>query len=102
VDAVVSNPPYIANGELARLPREVRDYEPVTALTAGEDGLEVIRRLVMDVRRVLKPSGFVALEIGAGQRLAVEELFVKAGFTISKVVKDLQGHERVIVAVPKM
>ena len=101
VDAVVSNPPYIAKGELATLPKEVRDFEPVRALTAGEDGLEVIRRLVMDARRVLTPSGFVALEIGAGQRAAVEALFVKAGFTIEKIVKDLQGHERVIVAAPK-
>jgi release factor glutamine methyltransferase len=102
VDAVVSNPPYIANGELAKLPKEVRDFEPVRALTAGEDGLEVIQRLVMDARRVLKPSGFVALEIGAGQRMAVEALFVNAGYTIEKIAKDLQGHERVIVAVPKM
>lgn len=101
VDAVVSNPPYIANGELAKLPKEVRDFEPVRALTAGEDGLEVIQRLVMDARCVLKPSGFVALEIGAGQRQAVEALFVKTGFSIEKIAKDLQGHERVIVAVPK-
>jgi len=101
VDAVVSNPPYIATGELAKLPREVRDFEPVRALTAGEDGLEVIRRLVTNARRVLGPSGFVALEIGAGQRVAVEALFVKAGYEIDRVAKDLQGHERVIVACPK-
>ncbi|MGA2222532.1 MAG: peptide chain release factor N(5)-glutamine methyltransferase [Verrucomicrobiia bacterium] len=101
-DVIVSNPPYIATGELAKLPKEVRDFEPVRALSAGEDGLEVIQRLVMDAKRVLKPSGFVALEMGAGQRAAVEALFVKAGYEIDRVVKDLQGHERVIVAVPRL
>ena len=102
VDAIVSNPPYIASGELAKLPREVKDFEPVRALVAGEDGLEVIRRLVMDAKRFLSsPNGFIALEMGVGQREAVEQLFVGAGYSVAQVLKDLQGHERVIVAVPK-
>jgi release factor glutamine methyltransferase len=101
-DVVVSNPPYIADGELAKLPKEVRDFEPVRALTAGEDGLKVIRRLVMNARRVLSASGFVALELGAGQREAVEEFFGQQGHAVVEVVKDLQGHERVIVARPKL
>ncbi len=101
VDAIVSNPPYIASGELAKLPKEVKDFEPVRALVAGEDGLEVIRRLVIDAKRFLSSSGFVALEVGAGQRPAVEELFVSAQYEVAQVLKDLQGHERVIVAVPK-
>jgi release factor glutamine methyltransferase len=100
-DVIVSNPPYIADGELKKLPKEVRDFEPVQALAAGEDGLKVIRRLVMTAKRFLSPSGFVALEIGAGQRAAVEELFVKSDFDVAEVVKDFQGHDRVIVAVPK-
>ncbi len=100
-DAIVSNPPYIASGELAKLPREVKDFEPVRALVAGEDGLEVIRCLVAGARRFLSsPDGFVALEIGAGQRGAVEQLFVSAGYRLAQVRKDLQGHDRVIVAVP--
>lgn len=100
-EAIVSNPPYIADGELAKLPREVRDFEPVRALAAGEDGLKVIRRLVMDARRILSPSGFVALEIGAEQRAVVEEIFGQQGLAVVEVVKDLEGHERVIVAQPK-
>ena len=99
-DAIVSNPPYIASGELAKLPKEVRDFEPVRALAAGEDGLKVIHRLVMNARRLLSPSGFMALEIGAGQRPAVEEFFSQQGRDVVEVVKDLQGHERVIVAQP--
>jgi release factor glutamine methyltransferase len=101
VDVVVSNPPYIADGEIAKLPKEVRDFEPVYALQAGEDGLKVIRRLVTSARRFLSPSGFMALEIGAGQRSAVEEFFGQQGYEVVEVVKDLQGHERVIVARPQ-
>ncbi|HUI06743.1 MAG TPA: peptide chain release factor N(5)-glutamine methyltransferase [Verrucomicrobiae bacterium] len=100
-DVIVSNPPYVADGELAKLPKEVRDFEPVRALAAGEDGLKAIRRLVMNAKRFMSPSGFVALEIGAGQRPAVEQLFENNGCVVTEVVKDLQGHERVIVAVPK-
>ena len=100
-DVIVSNPPYIADGEIAKLPKEVRDFEPVRALAAGEDGLKVIRRLVMTARRFLSSSGFMALEIGAGQRPAVEDIFVQQGWDVVEVVKDLQGHERVIVAQPK-
>jgi len=100
-DVIVSNPPYIAVGELAKLPKEVRDFEPVRALAAGEDGLKVIHRLVTTARRLLSPSGFMALEIGAGQRVAVEEFFVQQGWDVVEVVKDLEGHERVIVAQVK-
>ena len=100
-DVIVSNPPYVVDGELAKLPKEVRDFEPVRALAAGEDGLKAIRRLAMNAKRFMSPSGFTALEIGAGQRPAVEELFENNGCVVTEVVKDLQGHERVIVAVPK-
>ena len=99
-DAIVSNPPYIASGDWAKLPKEVKDFEPAQALTAGVDGLEIIRRLVLDAKRVLSPNGFVALEIGAGQRSAVAELFERAAYRVAQAEKDLQGHDRVIVAVP--
>jgi release factor glutamine methyltransferase len=98
MDVVVSNPPYIADGEIAKLPKEVRDFEPVYALQAGEDGLKVIRRLATMAKRVLSSSGFMALEIGAGQRTAVEGFFGQQGYEVTEVVKDLQGHERVVVA----
>jgi release factor glutamine methyltransferase len=97
-DAIVSNPPYVATGELAKLPKEVKDFEPVQALMAGEDGLEVYRRLIPAAKPFLAATGFVALELGAGQRASVEQLFVKHGYTIEQIVKDLQGLERVILA----
>ncbi len=96
-DVVVSNPPYIAEAEMAGLPKEVRDFEPVTALAAGEDGLKVYQCLATKARPVLNAHGFLALEVGAGQRLAVQRLFEQQGFAMAKVVTDLQGHERVLI-----
>jgi release factor glutamine methyltransferase len=98
VDAVVSNPPYVASGEIGRLPKEIRDFEPMPALVAGDDGLEVFRRLVPDGTRILSPGGRLYLELGAGQRPAVEQLCVAAGYTVVEVVRDLQRHERVLIA----
>jgi len=98
VDAIVSNPPYVATGELTKLPKEVRDFEPVRALVAGEDGLEVYRRLIPQAQACLTPAGFIALELGAGQCATVKQLLAGNGFEVTQVVKDLQGHERVIVA----
>lgn len=100
VDAIVSNPPYIASGDWAKLPKEVRDFEPVQALVAGEDGLNFYQRILDGARLFLLPGGFLCLELGDGQRPAVERLCGQCGFSMAQVVKDLQGHERVIVARP--
>jgi release factor glutamine methyltransferase len=86
-DAVVSNPPYVAAGE--RLPADVL-HEPRGALFGGDDGLDVIRRLVVAARDV----PFVALEVGAGQAPAVAALM--EGRRV-KTIRDLAGHERVVV-----
>jgi len=86
-DAVVSNPPYVAAGD--RLPPDV-GFEPRAALFGGEDGLDVIRRLVKEAGDV----PFLALEVGAGQAPEVAALLT--GREVS-VVRDLAGHERVVV-----
>jgi release factor glutamine methyltransferase len=88
VDAIVSNPPYV--GASDRLPRDVL-HEPREALYAGPDGLEVIRRLVAAAAGV----PFLALEVGAGQAAAVAELM--GGWSSVETVRDLAGHERVVV-----
>ena len=90
LDAVVSNPPYVAAGE--RLPRDV-GHEPREALFGGEDGLDVIRRLVTAAGGV----PFLALEVGAGQAAAVTELVRQGGWPDVSTVRDLAGHERVVV-----
>jgi release factor glutamine methyltransferase len=98
-DVLVSNPPYIGTVESPSLDAEVRDWEPAAALFAGEDGLDVIRRLVAGAPDVLRPGGLLALEIGAGQGDAVSELVRAAGgFGAPRVEKDLAGRDRIVLA----
>jgi release factor glutamine methyltransferase len=96
VDAVVSNPPYVATGDAPTLPPEVGRWEPALALFAGADGLDVIRRLVPQVRG--RGARFLAMEVGQGQAAAVSELCGAAGFSAVAVVPDLAGIDRVVVA----
>jgi release factor glutamine methyltransferase len=95
IDAVVSNPPYVAEGERAALAPEITRHEPPGALFAGADGLDVIRRLVP----VAAAAGarLVAIEVGAGQAAAVAELMDAAGFARVQARRDLAGIERVVV-----
>jgi release factor glutamine methyltransferase len=96
-DAVLCNPPYVADSERASLPPEISRHEPALALFAGAEGLDVIRALVDQLasRRQVRQ---VALEIGAGQAPAVRGLLVAAGFPSPRFARDLAGIERVVVA----
>jgi release factor glutamine methyltransferase len=95
-DLVVSNPPYIADGEREILDVEVRDYEPARALFAGPTGLEIYERLIPQASHVLQPGGWLIMEIGAGQHLQLSRL-LKDWSNIS-FVPDLQGIPRVVLA----
>ncbi len=99
-DLIVSNPPYIATPELADLDADVRDFDPVAALDGGEDGLQAYRAIVPAAYAVLKPGGFLCVEIGAGQESQVWHLFAAAGFSQHPQrparSNDLAGHVRVI------
>lgn len=97
-EIVVSNPPYVPETDRAMLSVEVREYEPALALFAGDDGLDVYRRLIPAAYGALVPSGYLVLEIGYGQSPAVTELLARAGFEQSKFVPDLQGIPRVACA----
>ncbi len=97
-DFIVSNPPYVPEPDRESLSVEVRDYEPAQALFAGDDGLEVYRRLIPAAFAALTPGGFVALEIGFGQQAAVGKLLAAARFEDIEFTKDLQGIARVAVA----
>jgi release factor glutamine methyltransferase len=105
-DFIVSNPPYIASGEIAGLEPEVRDHDPRLALDGGEDGLMAYREIIPALPRLLAPGGMIALELGAGQHRSVVSL-VREQFDGPVDVKlDLYGHERVILtgggaAVPR-
>ena len=95
-DAIVSNPPYIPSSEAAELHPQVREYEPVSALFAGPDGLEVYRRLIPQAHKFLKPNGLLALEIGHSQAETVAGLL--AGWNEISFVNDLQSIPRVALA----
>jgi release factor glutamine methyltransferase len=95
-DAIVSNPPYVSEADREALHPEVRDYEPATALFAGETGLDVYRRLIPQAYDALKPGGLLALEIGQGQRQALTALL--AGWNNVSFINDLQQIARVALA----
>ncbi|GAB4228066.1 MAG: peptide chain release factor N(5)-glutamine methyltransferase [Deltaproteobacteria bacterium] len=92
-DVVVSNPPYVAEGEWSSLPCAVRDHEPPEALAAGRDGLAVLRPLVADAERVLAPGGNLWCEIGEGQGRAAASLPCGSLRPLG-VYPDLAGRDR--------
>jgi len=98
VHAVVSNPPYLTEAELAALEPGVRDHEPALALASGPDGLEATRRLVQDAGRVLRPGGWLALEVDMLRAPAVAALASRAGLTDVTVHEDLFGRARYVLA----
>ncbi|HEV3021297.1 MAG TPA: methyltransferase, partial [Pirellulales bacterium] len=98
-DFVVSNPPYVAEGELAGLARDVRDFEPRSALVAGPRGTEVIERLVEQAAERLVPGGWLLTEISPQLETPVRELVAAQGrFELGPTVKDLAGLARVVQA----
>ncbi|HTQ44221.1 MAG TPA: peptide chain release factor N(5)-glutamine methyltransferase [Polyangiaceae bacterium] len=98
-DVVTANPPYIARGEMATLMQDVRDFEPRLALEAGDDGLDVLRRVVADAPAHLVAGGVLAVEVGAGQAPAVAELLRGAGFDSIESRRDYARIERVVSGV---
>jgi release factor glutamine methyltransferase len=95
-DAIVSNPPYVAESDHATLHPQVRDYEPATALFAGETGLDIYHRLIPQAHNALKPTGLLALEIGHGQQDAIASL-LQTWRNVS-FINDLQQIPRVALA----
>ncbi|HEX8688095.1 MAG TPA: HemK/PrmC family methyltransferase, partial [Pyrinomonadaceae bacterium] len=95
-EMIVSNPPYVAEDDLPGLQREVRDHEPRVALTPGGDGLSVVRRLVAEAPRHLKPGGHLLMEIGFDQHERVAALLDPAVWTLLDIHKDLQGIPRTV------
>ncbi len=96
-DLIVSNPPYIKRGDIARLAAEVRDHDPRRALDGGSDGLVAYRALAHDISRLLEQGGAFALEVGQGQADDVADLMQTAGLhTIRPHRHDLAGIPRVV------
>lgn len=99
LDAVVSNPPYVATSEWGRLPADVKKYEPRLALDGGADGLDFYRRLAPQAWQILKRGALLALEIGADQGAAVVEILHASGrWAAVEVLADYGGRDRIVVA----
>lgn len=97
-DLIVSNPPYIAAAEMPGLAPEVRDWEPVSALTDGADGLTAYRTLAAQAPAHLVPGGRLLVEVGASQGATVAALLAAAGLSAVTVHPDLSGRDRVVSA----
>ncbi|WP_342985410.1 peptide chain release factor N(5)-glutamine methyltransferase [Clostridium saudiense] len=96
-DILVSNPPYIKEEVIDTLMEDVKDYEPHTALSGGNDGLDFYRRIVDDSDKILKENGILAFEIGHDQGEEVSNLMIEKGYKNVRVVKDLVGLDRVVI-----
>ncbi|QBR72626.1 peptide chain release factor N(5)-glutamine methyltransferase [Beijerinckiaceae bacterium] len=97
-DVIVSNPPYIARGDIAALLPEVRDHDPRLALDGGEDGLGAYRKIIPALVNLAAPCALIALELGAGQSQPVESFLVNAFGVPVEFRLDLDGHKRIILA----
>lgn len=98
-DVVVSNPPYVPEGEWETLSPVITRHEDPRALLAGRDGLDVIRQLIPQAKARLRHGGLIALEIGEDQYDKVRELLATTGFTNIGLKQDLGGIQRIIFAI---
>jgi release factor glutamine methyltransferase len=98
-DLIICNPPYISAGELEKLDKNVKDFEPKEALYGGIDGLDIYRRIAEKVDEFLKPGAALMLEVGYRQGLAVRELLEE--LQIFSDIKDFQNNDRIVIAIKK-
>lgn len=98
VDLIVSNPPYISIEDYKELMKEVKEYEPQMALTDDCDGLTFYKKISKAAKDYLKPNGIIAYEIGYNQAKEVTIILEQEGFKNIRIVRDLAGKDRVIVA----
>ena len=98
LDLIVSNPPYVPERDRDSLSADVRDFEPSLALFAGDDGLDVVRRLIPQAISRLRPGGALIMEVGEGQWPAVTALLEQSGCASVDWHVDLQGIPRIVAA----
>jgi len=97
-DLIVSNPPYVTLPDIETLQKEVREFEPRTALVGGQDGLDIIRTLVSEAPKYLRPKGMLLIEIGWDQSDRVREMFENRTWHDLMLLDDLQGIPRIVQA----
>ena len=97
-DLIISNPPYINKLKLKYLEKDVYDYEPISALDGGEDGLLILKKVVYNSSKLLKKGGILILEIAFDQTDKLKKILIKNGYYIKDVIKDLAKNNRCIIS----
>jgi release factor glutamine methyltransferase len=100
-DLIVSNPPYIERNALKNLSEDIKKYEPRMALDGGNDGLDLIKKVIYKSKNILKINGTLALEIGNEQIKKVSKILIDNNFRIENVIKDYKNNVRCIIAYYK-
>jgi len=98
-DLIVSNPPYIKSGEIKNLREDIKKYEPRIALDGGNDGLDLIKKVIYKTKYILKVKGMLALEIGNEQFKKVSKILIKNNFKIEHIIKDYKNNIRSIISI---
>ena len=98
-DLIVSNPPYIERKNIKNLSEDIRKFEPIMALDGGNDGLDLIKKVIYKSKRILKIKGTLALEIGNEQIKKVSKILVDNNFRIIHVIKDYKNNVRCVFAL---
>ena len=97
-DLIVSNPPYIKSKDIKNLSEDIKRYEPRMALDGGNDGLDLIKKVIYKTRNNLKIKGMLALEIGNEQIKKVSKILIDNAFRIEHVIKDYKNNVRCIIS----
>jgi len=97
-DMVISNPPYLSDADMEGMQKEL-EFEPEKALYGGRDGLDFYKRLIHEAPFILRKGGYLVLEHGCTQQAQIAALLKKCGLTVVKLIKDLGGNDRGIIAV---
>tara|TARA_Y100000389_G_scaffold9301_1_gene8679 strand:+ start:147 stop:1001 length:855 start_codon:yes stop_codon:yes gene_type:complete len=97
-DLIVSNPPYIRSLEIQKLSDDIKKYEPRIALDGGNDGLDLIKKVIYKAKDILNDKGTLALEIGNEQFKIVSEILIKNNYKIEHIIKDYKNNIRSIIS----
>ena len=97
-DLIVSNPPYIRRNEIKNLSDDIKKFEPRMALDGGNDGLDLIKKVIYKSKEILKINGTLALEIGNEQINKVSKILIDNKFRIKCVIKDYKNNVRCVFA----
>ena len=97
-DLIVSNPPYIERKDIKNLSEDIKYFEPRKALDGGNDGLDLIKKVIYKSKSILKINGMLALEIGNEQRKKVSKILFDNNFIIKNTINDYKNNVRCIIA----